>query len=50
MIAVRCNRCLNDMYDPGALFFTPPDSYDMVRKLHICRFCLPVVLRFIEGQ
>jgi len=38
MIAVKCDRCEQELNTPGALVFSPPDGQD-VKKYHVCLKC-----------
>lgn len=40
MIAVNCCVCGNELDEPGAIAFSPPDvPFGMVDKFHICKAC-----------
>lgn len=47
MLKIKCDRCYNELDDPGALVFSPPVSYD-VKKFHICNSCWFDLREWIE--
>lgn len=38
-LQIECNVCHEELTEPGALIFGPPDRNDMVKKYHICVKC-----------
>ena len=52
MIKVECDRCGDELDEPGALLFGPPVGcfgQEEVAKLHLCILCADVVLDEIES-
>jgi hypothetical protein len=47
-ITVQCRRCGDELSEPGALLFSPPDRMDEVVKIHLCGSCYAATLAFIE--
>jgi len=39
MIKVRCDFCGEELNEPGALQFSPPDKNGNVQKIHVCIHC-----------
>lgn len=52
MLRIDCFRCKNELDEPGALIFNPPNKYDEVIKFHICRWCWSTVRKslFVEND
>lgn len=40
---IQCIDCGNDLQEPGALIFSPPDKNDFCQKLHLCVDCWEVL-------
>lgn len=38
-----CNACFDQLDEPGALIFGPPDEDGLAKKWHICAFCYDTV-------
>lgn len=46
---IRCDCCGKRVDVPGAILLGPPHRQDgYVRKLHICVWCFPLLLKIIE--
>lgn len=39
MLKVECDMCDDELTEPGALMFAPPNEMGVCRKLHLCRKC-----------
>ena len=39
MIKPKCDKCLEELDEFGAIVLSPPDSVNMVRKFHLCVTC-----------
>lgn len=39
MLKVECDFCDEEINEPGALLFSPPNEFGMARKLHLCATC-----------
>lgn len=47
-IQVNCNRCGDELDDPGALVFGPPLWGIKVQKRHVCMKCWPKLMRWFD--
>lgn len=49
-MAINPNRdhCHNELIEPGALVFGPPDNLNRSRKYHVCRVCWPLLQNWIK--
>ncbi len=43
-IQPHCDKCKKELTDYGAILLSPPDEYQKVRKLHICKDCYEQIL------
>jgi hypothetical protein len=49
-ISVFCSKCSEELEEPGALVFSPPQSDVVVNKFHVCKKCFKMVAFLIaEG-
>jgi hypothetical protein len=39
MIKPKCDKCIEELGEFGAIVLSPPDSVNMVRKFHLCVNC-----------
>ncbi len=55
MFKVDCAKCKKELFEPGALIFSPPeekwDDFNRitVEKFHLCIECFKVITDIIEG-
>jgi hypothetical protein len=51
VIKAICSRCKQDLVQPGALVFSPPEGAiaSVALKFHICGVCWPQVALFVQG-
>lgn len=45
-----CQRCKGPLAQPGALIFSPPTKADEVRKIHLCHWCYPILLTWLDSH
>jgi hypothetical protein len=38
-LEIKCYKCNQELKEPGALLFGPPDNIGLVKKYHLCRKC-----------
>ena len=38
-LTIKCDKCLKELEEPGALVFSPPSDDGRVEKLHLCQIC-----------
>ena len=51
MFELRCDRCMRDLREAGALVFSPPKGNAwMVEKYHVCAECWPELVAFLNGK
>ena len=43
MIKPICCVCNQELVEPGAILFSPPDFYNKVTKKHICKKCYDIL-------
>lgn len=43
MLKINCDKCGNELKEPGALLFTPPKK-GKVRKYHLCVRCWKILI------
>lgn len=46
---VECARCDEELNEPGAILFGPPDSDGLLYKRHLCSTCYWAIANKIEG-
>lgn len=47
-IVVLCSRCDDELVEPGAILFGPPDGSDFSHKDHLCLSCYAATQAFIQ--
>lgn len=47
---IQCSDCGEDLEEPGALVFSPPDKADYCQKLHLCVDCWEDLHREVFDQ
>ena len=45
-----CDICGDELMEPGALMFSPPNREDIVIKEHICKKCWGVFVLFFSSS
>ncbi len=49
-LLVECAKCHQELNDPGALLFGPPDRGDATKKYHLCTQCYVDIVNVIAGK
>lgn len=47
---INCYLCSEELDEPGALIFDPPDNNGDVHKEHICSNCWSYLLTWLQQQ
>ncbi len=48
MIAPKCDKCLQELTDFGALAFSPPNAEGQVTKYHLCVGCFDLLNTWLK--
>ena len=46
-LTIKCDKCLKELEEPGALVFSPPSDDGRVEKLHLCQMDDELLLMFM---
>lgn len=50
MIAPKCDKCLCELTDFGALAFSPPNADGQVAKYHLCARCFDLMKAWLNER
>jgi hypothetical protein len=48
-IRPECNKCLQELEEPGAIILSPPDGA-LVQKFHLCATCYGKLVEWLEER
>jgi len=48
-IRPECNKCLQELEEPGAIILSPPDGA-LVQKFHLCATCYGELVEWLEER
>ena len=51
MVKLKCDRCGLELFEPGALLFSPPRRAEwIVEKYHLCVECWPKIVAQLRPE
>lgn len=50
MISPKCDKCLQELTDFGALAFSPPNTDGQVTKYHLCVSCFNLLKAWLANH
>lgn len=48
-LLVHCDRCPDELLQPGGLLLGPPDAEGRCEKLHLCISCWAIIRKQVLG-